>query len=112
MLSRVLKPGPFPTAARHLFRQSHPASHLRAPSGQAANSLRRTKHVTTAMGGPDGVFSMGPNTLRIDRRQFHEPIRQNVVKRMQEQLPEGQRGIAVVQVRSAGPGRTKFVIDR
>jgi Rod binding domain-containing protein len=52
------------------------------------------------MGGPDGVFSMGPNTLQIDRRQFHEPIRQNVVKRMQEQIPEGQRGIAVVQVRA------------
>lgn len=51
------------------------------------------------MGGGDGVFSMGPGTLQIDRRAFHEPIRQGVVQRMQEKLPEAERGIAVLQVR-------------
>lgn len=50
------------------------------------------------MSVPDGTFSMGPGTLKIDRRQFHEPIRQNVVARMQGQLAEDQRGIAVLQV--------------
>jgi hypothetical protein len=105
MLSGVLKSGLVPTAARHLLhrRQPQPVSHLRAPSAHALNSLQRNKHVTTRMGGPNRVFSMGPTTLQIDRQRFHEPIRQNVVKRMQEQLQEGQRGVLVVQVRSAGP---------
>lgn len=107
MLARVLKSGPFPTtaAARHYLHKRTPASHLRAPSAQPCYRSQREKHVTTAMGVPDGVFSMGPNTLQIDRRQFHEPIRQNVMKHMQEQLMEDKRGIAVVQVRSAGPRR-------
>lgn len=69
-------------------------------SFQPANKLflhkcQAQKH---SMSVPDGTFSMGPGTLSIDRRQFHEPIRQSVVARMQEQLAEGQRGIAVLQV--------------
>jgi hypothetical protein len=52
------------------------------------------------MGVPDGKFCLGPGTLQIDRRQFHGPIRQGVVRSMQEQLKEGERGVAVLQVRA------------
>lgn len=47
----------------------------------------------------EGVFSMGPGTLQIDRRQFHEPLRQNVVNRMRDALCDKDVGIAVFQVR-------------
>lgn len=49
------------------------------------------------MGVPDGKFCLGPGTLQIDRRQLHGPIRQGVVKAMQEKLKEGERGVAVLQ---------------
>lgn len=57
------------------------------------------------MGGPEGVFSLGPHTLQIDRMQLHGPIRQNVVQRMQEKTEGSHRGIAVLQVRSASRPR-------
>lgn len=52
------------------------------------------------MGVPDGLFSMGPGTLQINREQFHGPIRQGVVKAMQEQIKEDERGVAVLQVKT------------
>jgi hypothetical protein len=64
-----------------------------------ASANRLHTHSST-MDGPDGVFSLGPHTLQIDRKQLHGPIRQNVVQRMQEKIEESQRGIAVLQVRS------------
>lgn len=109
MLSQVLRSGlvrPVPATATSLLllsRGLHP--HCKGCIAQQAssNAFGPISNLSTvAMGLPDGVYSMGPNTLHIDRKQFHGPIRQNVVKRMHEQLQENQRGIAVLQVRFDG----------
>lgn len=109
MLSQVLRSRlvrPVPAAAQHLLQLSwgvHRQS--KGPTAHQASStasFQRFNHYKAAMGLPDGVYSMGPNTLCIDRKQFHGPIRQDVMKRMHEQLQENQRGIVLLQVRFAG----------
>jgi hypothetical protein len=47
---------------------------------------------------PTPVYQLGPDTLAIDRSQFHGPIRTNVLKRMQEKLPQAERGLMLSQV--------------
>jgi hypothetical protein len=89
---------PVSVAARHLFGQGSLATPLRYRAVcHAHTSITKQQH-SADMGSVDGVFSMGPGTLQIDRRQFHETIRHNVVKRMQENLEDAKRGVAVLQV--------------
>lgn len=108
MLSRVLSSKS--VAGRHLLPLRLPvkghsvrAQHFGIPANLHRHNdkhFRTNSSALGTMGGPEvsGVFSMGPGTLQIDRRQFHEPCRQSVIKRMQEKLPEGERGIAVLEV--------------
>lgn len=89
-------------AARHLFLQGFVATPYRCQAVRHAQTSTTKQQQCAEMGSVDGVFSMGPGTLQIDRRHFHEPIRQNVVKRMQQKLEDGQRGVAVLQVGTSG----------
>eukprot|EP00878_Enallax_costatus_P033339 GHUV01036759.1.p1 GENE.GHUV01036759.1~~GHUV01036759.1.p1 ORF type:complete len:498 (+),score=81.20 GHUV01036759.1:186-1679(+) len=90
-------------ALAHVARISSPCTRL--PLQHVNRSLMNTSSASqcgAAMGGsgmgPEAqCFYMGPGTLKIDREQFHGPIRQRVCERMRAALPAEKQGIILLK---------------